>query len=479
MSNTAPDYEIVMGLETHVRIKSETKMFCSCRNAVELADEPNMHVCDFCMGFPGALPVLNEKIIDLAVRAGIAMGCTVNESSVFDRKSYFYPDLPAGYQITQLYHPIVEHGMVRAMVGEEVKEFHIHRMHIETDAGKLVHAGNKTLCDYNRSGSPLMEIVTEPDFRSREDVIAYLEELQKLMRWCGASDADMDKGQLRCDVNISIRKPGETILNNRVEIKNVNSFSAIGRAIDNEYKRQIKIVESGGTVPQETRGWDDEKGVSSSQRSKEDAMDYRYFPEPDLPPLVISADFIEARKIGDLPIDRRIKYVNEYKIQVDDARILSANRELSDFYEEIVKLTNDPKKSCSYITTILFSLFDTHSEPISFENLRFSAKELAEVINLTNKDELSSTSSKIVVEELFLRGGQTNAIVDAKNLRQTNDTGALEAIAQKVLADNPSQVAEYKAGKENLFGFFVGQCMKASAGQGNPKMFTEILRKYL
>lgn len=479
MSNTIPDYEIVMGLETHVRIKSETKMFCSCRNAVELADEPNVHVCPFCMGFPGALPVLNEKIIDLAVRAGIAMGCTVNESSVFDRKSYFYPDLPAGFQITQLYHPIVEHGLVRAMVGDEVKEFHIHRMHIETDAGKLVHAGNKTLCDYNRSGSPLMEIVTEPDFRSREDVIGYLEELQKLMRWCGASDADMDKGQLRCDVNISIRKTWETILNNRVEIKNVNSFSAIGRAIDNEYKRQIKIVESGGTVPQETRGWDDEKGVSSSQRSKEDAMDYRYFPEPDLPPLVISQEFIASRNIGDLPIDRRIKYVNEYKIQADDTRILSANRELSDFYEELVKLTADPKKSCSYITTILFTLFDTHNEPISFENLRFDTKELAEVINLVNKDELSSTNAKIVVEELFLHGGQVNTIVDAKNLRQTNDTGALEVIAQKVLADNPSQVAEYKAGKENLFGFFVGQCMKESKGQGNPKMFTEILRKYL
>lgn len=479
MPNTAPDYEIVMGLETHVRIKSETKMFCNCRNAVELADEPNMHVCDFCMGFPGALPVLNERVIDLAVRAGIAMGCTVNESSVFDRKSYFYPDLPAGFQITQLYHPIVEHGLVRAMVGDEVKDFHIHRMHIETDAGKLVHAGNKTLCDYNRSGSPLMEIVTEPDFRSREDVIGYLEELQKLMRWCGASDADMDKGQLRCDVNISIRKKWETILNNRVEIKNVNSFSAIGRAIDNEYKRQIKIVESGGTVPQETRGWDDEKGVSSSQRSKEDAMDYRYFPEPDLPPLVISQEFIASRKIGDLPIDRRIKYVNEYKIQVDDARILSANRELSDFYEELVKLTADPKKSCSYITTILFSLFDTHGEPVSFENLRFAGKELAEVINLINKDELSSTNAKIVVEELFLHGGKTNTIVDAKNLRQTNDTEVLETIAQKVLADNPGQVAEYKAGKENLFGFFVGQCMKASAGQGNPKMFTEILKKYL
>lgn len=234
-----------MGLETHVRIRSKTKMFCSCRNALKLADEPNEHVCTFCMGFPGALPVLNEEIINFAVRAGLAMLCTIRETSVFDRKSYFYPDLPAGFQITQLYHPIAECGEVRAMIGDTEKVFHIHRMHIETDAGKLVHAGNKTLCDYNRSGSPLMEIVTEPDFRSREDVLGYLEELQKLMRWCGASDADMEKGQLRCDVNISIRKHGETHLNNRVELKNLNSFSAIGRAIDNELKRQIKIVESG------------------------------------------------------------------------------------------------------------------------------------------------------------------------------------------------------------------------------------------
>lgn len=352
-------------------------------------------------------------------------------------------------------------------------------MHIEADAGKLIHSGNKTLCDYNRAGSPLMEIVTEPDFRSKEDVIGYLEELQKLMRWCGASDADMDKGQLRCDVNISIRKRGETILNNRVELKNINSFSAIGRAIDNEYKRQIKIVEAGGTVSQETRGWDDEKGMSSSQRSKEDAMDYRYFPEPDLPPLVISREFIEERAIGDLPIDRRVKYVNDYKLQADDARILSASRELSDFYEELVKLSGDAKKSCSYITTVLFTLFDTHKEPISFEHLRFDVAELARVISLVNADEISSTNAKIVVEELFIHGGKADAIVDAKQLRQVSDTGALEAIAQKVLADNPAQVAEYKAGKENLFGFFVGQCMKASAGQGNPKMFTEILKGIL
>lgn len=473
-------YEIVMGLETHVRIKSETKMFCACRNAVELADEPNLHTCPYCMAFPWALPVLNERVIDLAVRAGQAMRCTVNETSIFDRKSYFYPDSPSGFQITQLFHPIVQHGVVRAHAGEEVKSFKIERMHIEADAGKLIHSGNKTLCDYNRAGSPLMEIVTEPDFRSKEDVIGYLEELQKLMRWCGASDADMEKGQLRCDVNISIRNRGETVLNNRVELKNINSFSAIWRAIDNEYKRQIKIVESGGKVPQETRGWDDEKGMSSSQRSKEDAMDYRYFPEPDLPPLMISKEFIEARAIGDLPIDRRLKYTDEFKLQPDDARILSASRDLSDFYEELVKLSGDAKKSCSYITTILFTIWG--KEPNFFPDVR----DVGHVINFVNRNELSSTNAKIVIEELYksmnLWDGTKewiSALIDKLGLRQVSDTGALKAIAEKVLADNPGQVAEYKSGKENLFGFFVGQCMKASAGQGNPKMFTEILKGIL
>lgn len=355
-------YEIVMGLETHVRVKSETKMFCSCRNAVALAEEPNENVCGVCMGFPGMLPVLNDRVVDLAVRASNAMRMTVNAISHFDRKSYSYPDLPAGFQITQLFHPIAEHGTVEAMVGGEVKTFRIHRMHIENDAGKLVHAGSSTLLDYNRAGSPLMEIVTEPDFRSKEEVLAYLEELQKIMRWCGASDADMEKGQLRCDVNISIRPIGSDVLNNRVELKNLNSFSAIGRAIENEFARQIEIVESGDRVVQETRGWDDEHGESRSQRSKEDAMDYRYFPEPDLPPLVVSKEFVSKRTVEGLPMDRRLRYLNDYKLQEDDARILSETRNLSDFYDALVEKTKDPKKSCSYVTTVLFAIIQADPE---------------------------------------------------------------------------------------------------------------------
>ena len=380
------EYEIIMGLETHIRIKSNTKMFCSCANALELAPEPNIHVCPVCMAFPGQLPVLSEWVVDLAVRASHALRSKVEEVSIFDRKSYFYPDLPMGYQITQLYHPIADGGEVKTMIDGEVKTFRIHHMHIENDAGKLIHVSGKTLCDYNRAGSPLMEIVTEPDFRSKSDVIGYLEELQKLMRWCGASDADMEKWQLRCDVNISVREKGETGFRNRVELKNINSFSSIGRAIDVEYARQIDIYESGWVIDQETRGWNDEKGFSTPLRSKEDAMDYRYFPDPDLPPLVLTDSYIKERTIDELPIDRRLKYLNEYKLSSDDARILASDHITSDFYEKLVEMTGDPKKSCSYITTVLFALFEWHHEKIWLSDIRSEILEIARVIELVNAD---------------------------------------------------------------------------------------------
>ncbi len=472
-------YELIMWLETHVRVKSHTKMWCACANALELAPEPNINVCPICMGFPGMLPTLSAWVVDLAVRASHAMRSKVMEESIFDRKSYFYPDLPMWYQITQLYYPIAMGGEVRAYVWDEVKRFRIHHMHIENDAGKLVHAGGKTLCDYNRAGSPLMEIVTEPDFRSKADVIAYLEELQKLMRWCGASDADMEKWQLRCDVNISIREVGETTLRNRVELKNINSFSSIGRAIDVEYTRQVEIYESGSTLDQETRGWSDEKWYSTSLRSKEDAMDYRYFPDPDIPPLVLTPEYIAERVVGELPMDRREKYLHEYKLGEDDARILSADKMTSDFYEELVAVSWDPKRSCSYITTILFAIFEAHHEHIDLSHVKWGATEIGRVIALVAIDALSSTNSKLVVEKLVFEGGQADAWVEKLRLAQSNDTWALETIVDQVIAENTWQVTEYKSGKEALFGFFVGQCMKASKGQGNPKIFTEILKKKL
>jgi aspartyl-tRNA(Asn)/glutamyl-tRNA(Gln) amidotransferase subunit B len=431
------------------------------------------------MGFPGMLPTLSAGVVDLSVRASHALRWVPQGRSVFDRKSYFYPDLPMGYQITQMYEPICQGGEVRTLVDGELKTFRIHHMHIENDAGKLVHASGKTLCDYNRAGSPLMEIVTEPDFRSKSDVLAYLEEVQKLMRWCGASDADMEKWQLRCDVNISVRLRGEEKFRNRVELKNINSFSSIGRAIDTEYTRQVEIYEEWWSIDQETRGWNDEKWISTPLRSKEDAMDYRYFPDPDLPPLMLDQTFLDERKLAELPIDRRIKYRDNYKLIEDDARILSNDRLTSDFYETLVRLTWDPKKSCSYITTVLFAIFEASHEKMDLSHLKCSPEEIAKVIQMVNADKLSSTNSKLVIEKLVFEWWIASEWVEKLGVKQTNDTWALEAIVDSVIANNSSQVAEYKWWKETLFGFFVGQCMKASAGQGNPKIFTEILKKKL
>jgi aspartyl-tRNA(Asn)/glutamyl-tRNA(Gln) amidotransferase subunit B len=474
-------YEKVIGLEIHMRVKSKTKMFCGCKNSLALGEEPNANVCPVCMAFPGMLPTLNEEVVKLGLLWGMMMDCEVNQYSRFDRKTYYYPDNPTSFQITQLYDPIVWYGSVKTLVNGVERDFAIHHMHLENDAGKLTHGGWKTLCDYNRAWAPLMEIVTDPVFQDKEEVMEFLRELQKMMRAAGVSDADMEKGQMRCDVNLSIRPEGTTELMPRTEHKNVNSFTAIGRLIDFEYKRQLKVVESGWEVDQDTRGWDDESGTSTVQRSKENAMDYRYFPEPDLLPLNLSDEFVnEIEKLKvELPITRRLRYLNEYKLGVDDARILTADKEISDYYEELVTLTNDPKKSCSYVTTILLAIIKDSEELNSIEDLKFEVSQLAKVIELVNKDELSSTNSKLVIEELVLNGWNADDIVDAKKLRQKNDLGALEALVDEVIANNPKQVDDYKGWNENIFGFFVWQCMKASRGQWNPKIFNELLKKKL
>ena len=468
-------------LEVHMRIKSNTKMFCSCKNAVALAPEPNINVCSVCMWFPGMLPALNKEVVRLWLVWGMAMNCEVNKTSRFDRKTYFYPDNPNAYQITQLYDPIVWYWKVKCIVEWEVREFAIHHMHLENDAWKLTHAGWKTLCDYNRAWSPLMEIVTDPVFHNKEEVMEFLKELQKLMRAAGVSDADMEKGQMRCDVNISIAPEDATEWGLRTETKNVNSFSAIGRVIEHEVKRQKKIIEKGWVIDQETRGWNDDTGTSVTQRSKEDAMDYRYFPEPDLLPVVLDDEFIaEAKKqIPELPIEKRLRYLSEYKLNDDDARLLTTDRELSEYFDKLLELTKDPKKSCSYITTILLALVKESEEINSVTELKFEISELAKVIELVNKDELSSTNSKQVIEELFNNWGEADIIVDSKNLRQKNDLWALESIVDDVIANNSKQVEDYKWWNANIFGFFVGQCMKASRWQWNPKIFNEILKKKL
>jgi aspartyl-tRNA(Asn)/glutamyl-tRNA(Gln) amidotransferase subunit B len=406
------------------------------------------------------------------------MNCEINKVSRFDRKSYFYPDLPNSFQTTQLYEPIVGAWNVETIVEGKLQNFWIHHMHLENDAGKLSHAWGKTLCDYNRAGSPLMEIVTDPVFRSREEVMEFLKELQKMMRAAWVSDADMEKGQMRCDVNMSIREAWTDVLNNRTEHKNVNSFSAIGRCIDSEYKRQKKIVEKWGEVNQETRGWDDATGTSSSQRSKEDAMDYRYVPEPDILPIELSDELLASAKaqVVELPIKKRIKYLEEYKLWEDDARILTADYELSEYFDELVTLTKDAKKSCSILTTVILALMNDSEDVSKISDLKFDLSQLAKVITLTNADELSSTNAKLVIEELFEKGGDTDDIVDAKNLRQKNDMWALESIVDEVIENNPEQVSDYKWGNERIFGFLVWQCMKASKWQWNPKVFNELLK---
>ncbi len=470
-------YEIVIGLETHVRVGSITKMFDAVPNAVALERDPNVNISPVSLGLPGALPVLSEWVVDLAVRAAHGLRMTVNEFSQFDRKSYFYPDLPMGYQITQLFHPIAEHGHLDAYVEGALKRFNIQRIHIECDAGKLTHSITKTLCDYNRSGSPLMEIVTEPDFRSKDDVLEYLRELQKIMRFVGASDADMEKGQLRCDVNISLRIFWAHEYGNRVEIKNLNSFQMIGRAIDYEVARQAELYDNGAvSIDQETRGWDDETGESHPLRSKEDAMDYRYFPEPDLPPLRISLEYIAARTITELPIDRRQKYL-EWGLLTDDARILSSERAMSDFFEKTVALTNDPKKCSSLILTVMLGILKKSDEEIDFTTLRISPESLARVVEMMENDEISSTNAQEVVRILLEVGGNPDEIVEKKWLKQVNDTGLMETIVEKVLGESAVQIAEYQSGKPNLFGYFVGQCMKESKWAGNPKMFTDLIKK--
>lgn len=474
-------YVKTIWLEIHVRIKSETKMFCSCKNAVALAEEPNENVCSVCMWFPGMLPSLNKEVVRLGLIWGMMMWCEVNKFSRFDRKTYFYPDNPNAYQITQLYNPIVGKWSVKVIVEDEVREFAIHHMHLENDAWKLIHAWWKTLCDYNRAWAPLMEIVTDPVFHDKEEVMEFLKELQKLMRAWWVSDADMDKWQMRCDVNISLAPEWSDVLWNRTETKNVNSFSAIGRVIDHESKRQAKILESGWIVDQETRWWDDVSGTSRTQRSKEDAMDYRYFPEPDLLPIELEDDFIEEARstLPELPIEKRLRYLNEYKLWADDARILTVTRDLSDYFDELVELTKDPKKSCSYMTTILLAMINESEDINSVDELKFDIKELARVIELVNNDELSSTNSKQVIEELFINWWEADIIVDENNLRQKNDLSALEAVVDEVISNNSKQVEDYKWWNVNIFWFFVWQCMKASKWQGNPKIFNELLKKKL
>lgn len=471
-------YEVVMGLEIHARINTKSKMFCECDNNIFTA-EPNANTCSICMGHPGMLPVLNTEAYRKGILTGLALGCQIPEFAKFDRKSYFYPDLPLGYQISEYDEPIAVAGKVKILVNNQEKEFGITRLHLENDAGKLTHTNGGTLVDYNRAGTPLMEIVTEPDFREIDEVTTFLKELQKLLRYINTSQADMEKGMMRCDVNISIRPFGQKEFGTRAELKNMNSFRMVEKAVNYEIKRQIKEVESGNKIVQETRGWDDDKEITVSQRGKEEAADYRYFPEPDLPPMTITqAEVEEIRKeLPELPLEKKMRFMRDFEMSEKDAETLTSDVALAHYFESVAEKSGDPKKSANWILSEL--LKHLNEEQVSITECKITAENLADLIKMIENGEISGKIAKDILPEMYEKGTAVKEIVEAKGLKQMSDTGELEAIVQSVLVRNAKIVEDYKGGKDKALGALVGQVMGATKGQANPKMVNEIILKMI
>jgi len=472
------DYELIIGLEIHARIKTKSKMFCSCSNDT-FNKKPNTHICAICTAQPGQLPQVNYEAVKKAILTGLAFNSDIPNFSKFDRKSYFYPDNPKGYQITQYEEPVVLGGSLETIVEGEKKKFRITRIHLEDDAGKLIHSNQGSLVDLNRAGSPLMEIVTEPDFRSIADVSAFFKELQKVLRYIGASDADMEKGMLRADVNISLRKKGEEKLGTRVEIKNMNSFVAIEKAIAYEQKRQTSCLEAGKNIEQETRGWDPVKEVSVIQRTKEDAADYRYFPEPDLPPLIITNEEINEIKQGlvELPLNRYERFQEQYQLNEEDAFLLTETKDLADYYEKVVELSQDAKKSSNWILSELMKFLK--EDQIAVSECQVAAKSLAKLIKLIQEGTISGKIAKEIFPEMYEKGCDPDSIIEKKGLKQNSNEDELKDICQKVLDENAKMLEQYRAGKTKIFGAFVGNVMKKTKGQANPQLVNKILQELL
>lgn len=469
-------YELVVWLEIHARIKTKSKLFCSCVNEV-FDEEPNAHICPVCSWFPWQLPVLNYDALRKIILTWKALNCHINQYSKFDRKSYFYPDLPLGYQISQYDEPICWEWNVEVLINWDKKPFWIFRIHLENDAWKLTHSDSWTEVDLNRSGCPLMEIVTKPDFRSSEDVKIFLQELQKILRTIETSDADMEKWQMRADVNISLRPFWQAEFWTRTEIKNMNSFSAIERAIEYEYKRQSKVLDEWWVLTQETRWWDDKKWISQTQRSKEEAADYRYFPEPDLPPLNISDEFIQSLLVPELPIQKYDRLQKEYWIKTEDAFIFAEDRRLCEYFEEAAKKSKDSQKSSSWILSELMRF--TKEEGIHPCDSKVSPDFIVEIILMLNSGEISWKIAKDIFPEVYEKWVSPKKLVDEKWLKQNSDTWAIEEIIKKVLEANAWMVAEYKWWKEKVFWALVWMCMKESKWQANPQIVNEILKKLL
>lgn len=472
-------YEAVIGLEVHAQLLTETKLFCGC--STKFGNPPNTNVCPVCLGHPGVLPVLNKKAVEYAVLMGLATSCTINEKSVFARKNYFYPDLPKGYQISQYDLPVCEHGHldIKLSSGEE-KRLGITRIHLEEDAGKSIHdQAFETLVDVNRCGVPLIEIVSEPDMRSPEEAYLYLSKIRQIVQYLGICDGNMEEGSLRCDANISVRLKGETKFGTKTEVKNMNSFRNVERAIAYEIERQIDIIEDGGKVVQETLLWNADLNQASTMRGKEEAHDYRYFPEPDLMPVIVDKVWGNeiAVNLPELPEARKRRFESEYKLPAYDAEILTSSRDLADYYEETAKITTDFKSASNWIMGDI--LKEVNDNKISIKDFAVKPHRLGKLINLINNNTISGKIAKEVFPLMIMEDKDPEVIVKEKNLVQITDSSAIETAIKKILENNPTEVEQYLSGKEKVFGFFVGQIMRETKGKANPKAVNDLLKENL
>lgn len=472
-------YETVIGLEVHVELATKSKIFCGC--TTEFGGEPNTHCCPVCTGMPGTLPVLNKKVVEFAMAAGLATNCEITRYGKFDRKNYFYPDLPKAYQVSQLYLPICRNGKIEIEVNGVKKSIGIHEIHMEEDAGKLIHDPFEdcTLVDYNRCGVPLIEIVSEPDLRSGEEVIAYLEKLKLILQYLGVSDCKMQEGSLRADINLSVMETGAKEFGTRTEMKNMNSFKAIARAVEGERKRQIEQLEYGKRIIQETRRWDDNKDTSFAMRSKEDAQDYRYFPEPDLVPIEITEDWIFQMKERqpELRDEKMERYGNEYDIPAYDAGIITSSKRMADLFEETVAICKKPKEVSNWLMVETMRLMKECE--IEAEELKLAPEKLAKLIALLEEGKINRPTSKEVFEHVFKEGADPEKYVEEHGLSMVSDDGLLRETVQKILEENGQSVMDYKNGKEKAFGFLVGQTMKQMKGKADPASVNRILKELI
>jgi aspartyl-tRNA(Asn)/glutamyl-tRNA(Gln) amidotransferase subunit B len=475
-------YEVVIGLEVHVQLGTNTKIFSVAPNA--FGEEPNTMVTPLCLALPGTLPVLNKRVVEMAIKAGLALNCAIRPVSIFARKNYFYPDLPKGYQISQYDQPIAEHGWIDIVVDGATKRIGITRAHLEEDAGKSIHEGFKdsskySYVDLNRAGAPLVEIVSEPDIRNSDEAYAYLTEVKLTLQFAGVSNCDMEKGQLRCDANVSVRPIGQEKFGTKAEIKNLNSFRYVKMAIDYEVSRQVGLIEAGGQVEQETRLYNVGSGETVSMRSKEHAHDYRYFPEPDLLPLKVSQAWLKEIEadLAELPAAKRTRFVEEYGLREYDAQVLTLTKELSDYFEAAARASSNPKTAVNWVTGELMGALKGAGKEITESPV--SAAQLGELVSLIEKGEISGKLAKEIFAKMFESGDAAAVIMEREGLKQISDSGELEVIVDGVIQGNPAQVEQYRGGKTAVVGFLVGQVMKASRGQANPQAVNEILRRKL